>query len=238
MTNINPEDIHYDIDKAIERQEYSAGSESVCEILQSIAGEKCEYWYEAACELHRREKFYEALDCWREAEKYIEQLDDEVSFWYEDMIRTLINSADQSGDIYFYQQALDTCIRACKIDESEDIWNFRLQLEIQLQLDIEKISTYIEQMLDKGFDVEGVNGYLLGNGYVEQVNNYEKLAQCYLERKDVGEALRIWTKAVKGDTSKNSQILSNAIYWLLRYADENNLDINEYLPENFDKISQ
>lgn len=237
MTKINLEDVHADIDKATERQEYSAGKESVCEILRSIAGEKCDYWHKAACELHSREKFYEALDCWQEAEKYIEQLNDEVAFLYEDMVRTLINAAEQSGDTYFYQQALKASIRACEINESEDIWSLRLQLTIQLRLDIEKFST-LECMLDKGFDVEGINGDLLGNGYVEQVNNYDELAQCYLERKDVGEALRIWAKAVKDDTSKDSQILCNAIYWLLKHADKNNLDINDYLPENFEKINE
>ncbi len=72
MSNINPEEVHNDIDRAIERQEYSAGSESICEILQPIAGETLEYWYEAACELHRREKFYEAFNCWEKAEKLIE----------------------------------------------------------------------------------------------------------------------------------------------------------------------
>ena len=236
MASIKLEDVHDDIAKAIERQEYSAGSESVCEILQSTAQKESKYWREAAHELHRRQKFYEALDCWKEGEKYIYQGKAELSYWYEDMVRTLNNATDQSGDIYFCQQALETCIRVCKLNESEEIWNIRLQLEIQLQFDIEKILTYIEHMLDKGFCVEGVSGCLLGNGYIEQVHNYEELAQCYLVRKDVGEALRIWAKAIKNDKSKTNQILCNTTYWLIIHADKNDLNIDDYLPDNFKKI--
>lgn len=237
MSYVNPEDVRNDLNLAIERQDYEAGGESLCDILQSVAPPSCDYWYEAACELHRREKFYEALDCWREAEKYIAQLDDGVGFWYEDMVRTLINATDQTEDPYFKQQALAACIRACEIEEGEDIWNARLNLEIQLQFDADKLLARIEYMLDKGYDIENARGYLFGAGWLENINNYDKLAQCLLERDNISEALRIWSKAVKGDRSGNKQVTCNAIYWLVRHADVKGYDLNEYLPDNFDRMS-
>ena len=128
MTTITPEEIHAEVARAIERQEYNGGRESLFNVLQAAAPNSCDYWYEVACELHRREKFYDSLVCWFEAEKYIGNCTREPLDWYEDMISTLMNATDQSEDEYFREEALSACDRLIVLDPSEDALNYVLEL--------------------------------------------------------------------------------------------------------------
>ena len=69
---------------------------TLSDVLQAVAPASSEYWYEVACELHRRQKFYELLDCWREAEKYlatIREAKDAVTYYWglENPITASIN---------------------------------------------------------------------------------------------------------------------------------------------------
>ena len=238
MSYFDPKTVHADIDRAVKRQAIQVGYQTIFSILQIFSTSTYSYWYEAACELHRLEKYYEALDCWLEAEKYISQIKkSSINIWYQDMVRTLINATDQSGDNFFEEQALQACIRACEFDDSEEIWNERVRLEARYERNTEKILLNLEYMLDKGYAIEGVSGHLLGIAYTDEVNSFDYVAQCYLERGNVSEALRIWSKAVKKDDSKNQIITCNVVYWLVRHADIKGLDLYECLPDNFVRVN-
>lgn len=237
MTYINPEDVLADVDRAIERQEYEGGSESLCDVLQAVAPESCDYWYEVACELHRRERFYESLDCWREAEKYLSKSDNEPRDWYEDMISTLINASNQSGDAYFKQQALLACDRLIATDECELALNYKLQLILDLHFELNTVLTLIEKIFDGGFALNtDVRPWSLGIKNVDSIDSYSELAKCFLWSDRPADAMRIWSKSIEKNKKDANEQLCSAIFMLNWYADSKGFDDGDFLPEEFGRL--
>jgi hypothetical protein len=240
MTNMNQPDVYADVAKAIERQDYEGGRETVRDILQATAPNSCQYWSEAACELHRHEKFYEALDCWKEAEKHFAASNDLDDYWCQDYIRTLINATDQTGDRYFTEQALYACERITEKIPSEDLLNYKLELLQIVKPSKEAVLDLIEQMLDRGYEVRRkiyVNKLGLECPYpMDEIESYSDLAELYLWNNKVSEALRIWAKAVTADKSVAREKIASAIFMLVWYADKNGFDEAAYLPEEFGRI--
>lgn len=173
--------VQADVERAIERQEHAGGRGSICDFLQTVGVSDSGYWREVACELHSLEKFYDSLDCWREGEKYFSSNKDEVRYFYLDMIRTLINATDQTGDEYFKQQASIACERLICIDVSEESLNFKLELIQQSVENKNEILLLIEQIFDNGFDLNvTVNPSRLGIPNLDYIESKIELAECYL----------------------------------------------------------
>lgn len=239
MTYIDPTEVHADVERAIERQEYEGGSESVCDVLLAVAPASSEYWYEVACELHRRQKFYESLDCWREAEKYLAASDEEPRYWYQDMIATLINAADQSGDSYFRHQALEACQRLITLDASEEALNYKLALMSDLNPDRDEILSLIEEIFDNGFSLKtDVKPWALGVENVDFIERYSDLAECYLWLDRPADAMRVWSKAIDKNKHDAKDLLSGAIFMLNWYADSRGFEDNSFLPEEFCRVAK
>jgi len=234
MTYIDPSEVLADVERAIERQEYEGGSESICDVLQAVAPASSEYWYEVACELHRRQKFYESLDCWREAEKYLATSDEEPRYWYQDMVTTLINAADQSGDSYFRFQALEACERLIVIDKSEEALNFHLSLISDIRPDRDQILALIEEIFDRDFELKAeINAPHLSDGKKDYIEDYSDLAECYLWLDRPADAMRIWSIAIGKNKNQAKDILAGSIFMLNWYADSRGYEDNSFLPEEF-----
>lgn len=249
MTYINPENspegdpesesegVHADLERAIERQEYEGGIESICDVLQAVAPASCEYWYEVACELHRREKFYDSLDCWREAEKYLAKSEEDPRYWYQDMVRTLINSSDQTGDSYFRQQALEACERLIVVEASEEALNYKLELLLDLHADRDEVLSLLERIFDEGYEPGlEVDPDRLGIENVDCIESFSDLAECYLWLDQPAEALRIWSKVIAKNKIEATDKLCSAIYMLNWYADSKGFDDGSFLPGEFGRI--
>jgi hypothetical protein len=222
--------VQADVERAIERQEYEGGRGSICDFLQTVGISDSEYWREVACELHRHEKFYDSLDCWREGEKYFSSNKDEVRYFYLDMIRTLINATDQTDDEYFKQQASNTCERLIGIDVSEESLNFKLELIQQTIENKNEILLLIEKIFDNGFDLNvTVNPSRLGIPNLDYIESKIELAECYLWSNQISEAFRIWTKVMQEADTKTSDHLCGVIYMLNWYASEN-FEQENFLP--------
>jgi tetratricopeptide (TPR) repeat protein len=239
MTYIDPSEALADVEHAIKRQEYEGGSESVCDILQAVAPASSEYWYEVACELHRRQKFYESLECWREAEKHLATSDEEPGYWYLDMIATLINAADQSGDLYFRHQALEACQRLITLDASEEALNYKLALISYLRPDRDEILSLIEEIFDSGFALKAeIRPWTLGVVNIDFIERYSDLAECYLWLDRPADAMRVWSKAIDKNKDEAKDLLSGAIFTLNWYADTRGFEDNSFLPEEFCRVAK
>jgi tetratricopeptide (TPR) repeat protein len=226
-----------DLERAIERYEYSGRRESVRDILNTTAPKSSNYWYEIACELHRREMFYEALDCWWEAEKSIEDGDEESEFSYQDMIQTLIDAACQTEDDYFNQQALNACEKSLAREVCGDVLNWKLGLLQDLRAGRNEVLSVVEQILDEGCElVVEVDLSSFGINDVDSIEDYGDLAECYLELDEPSEALRIWSKAIKCAKDKN-EMLSSVICTLNWYAEERGFDQDAFLPSIFERVT-
>ena len=226
--------IEADVARAIERQDYEGGRGSICDFLQAVGLSDSDYWRGVACELHRNEKFYDSLDCWREGEKYFSNNKDEVRYFYLDMIRTLINATDQTGEEYFKQQAANACERLVCIDVSEESLNFKLELIDQTVERKNEILFLVEQIFDNSFDLTvTVNPYRLGIPKVESIESYIELAECYLWSNEIADAFRIWTKVMKEAGNQTNEHLCSAIYMLNWYASEN-FELEKFLPSELE----
>lgn len=239
MTYIDPSDVLADLERAIERQEYEGSSEPICDVLQAVAPESCEYWYEVACELHRRAKFYEALDCWRKAEQYFVTSDDGPGYWYQDMVGTLINAADQSSDSYFREQALAACEKLISVDVCAEALNYKLALIKDLRPDRDEILSLIEEIFDKGFELTIlVSPCDLGLGNFDHIKSYSELADCYLWLDRPADAMRVWSKSIEKNKHDRKKLLSNAIFMLNWYADSRGFEDASFLPEEFCRLDK
>lgn len=236
MTRTDPTKVRFDIERAIERQAYQGGRESISEILQAVASATSEYWHEVACELHRRQMFYDSLDCWREAEKLFVSNNEEPPYWFQDMIPTLMNAADQTGDSYFKQKALEACQRLITINASEVALNYKLALINDLCPDRDEILSLIEEIFDRGFVLKV--DIILRNLKIEKIDtirDYSDLAECYLWLDRASDALRVWSKAIAKNKNDTKELLSGAILVLNWYAESRGFDDSSYLPENLSR---
>ena len=236
MPYFNAEKIKSDVRQALQSQAYGGGAESIFDAIQNTAIPSTDYWRAVACELHSLEQFHEALDCWNEAERHLEKTSAESQSFFADKIDTLLNAFARTNDLYFKEQALLTCERLISIAPCEEAWNRMLELIQDLRPERKEVLELVEKMLDDGHEIDCyIKLEKIGISWVnEKVDSYTDLAEIYIAADDPAEALRIWSKAVKSDKSRKS--LSNAIFWLLRYAIEEKLDESEYLPEEFERI--
>lgn len=235
MQNFNVADVAADIKRALDRQAGGSG-DSVFNVLQLSAPNSSKYWLYVANELHSREMFYEELDCWREGEKHLAS--DDFDFWYQDKISTLINAYEQTDDKYFGELALAAAEKLIATHESESALNAKLKLIQILKPNRDVVLELIEHILDKGFSVDVILDYEkfgINSGYeLDNITGYGDLAECYLWTDNISEAMRIWAKAVKNDTT--DEALCSAIYWLVRHADNKKLDTEKFLPYEFGKF--
>ena len=235
MQNFNVADVAADVKRALDKQASGSG-DSIFNVLQLSAPNSSKYWLYVANELHSREMFYEELDCWREGEKHLAS--DDFDFWYQDKISTLINAYEQTDDKYFGELALAAAEKLIATNESASALNAKLKLIQILKPNRDVVLELIEYMLDKDYSVDVALDYTkfgINSGYeLDSVNSYRRLAECYFWTGNIGEAMRIWAKAVKNDTT--DEALCSAIYWLVRYAEKKKLDTEDFLPDNFEKI--
>jgi tetratricopeptide (TPR) repeat protein len=239
MRELNQKTINAILNQAIKRQEFSGGLEKISDILKSTECESQEYWCEFADELHRREKFYDSLDCWREAEKYIKNwnIDDEEA-WYLLKIRSLINAASQTSDSYFDEMALLDCEKLLAKNINEKLLNIKLQILIDLDTSIDILLPLIELILDEGFKPDFCFESSTSSKIISDIENYSELAECYLLLNQPSEAFRVWAKAIKNDKSKENICLTNAIFSLVSYADHNGFDDQSFLSSSFMRIEE
>jgi hypothetical protein len=237
LTQINYEKIASDDVKfAIQRQEAQGASESIRNILQGVAASNFEYWYSIACELNKRKMFYEGLDCLQIAEEFIDTADENSNDLYRDIIYTLDNSAYQTKDAYFTNQALEIADRLCTRHYSEIDLNFKLEMLIYLESDINKLLICIEELFDRGFGIKiNIEPRSLGIKNVDGITKFSDLAECYLWLNKPDEAFRIWHKLLKLKKNGFDKDLCNFIYLLNWYADEKGYDDESFLSLGFER---
>lgn len=226
--------------QAIKRHEFSGGLDRISEILKSTACESHGYWDKFAIELHRREKFYDSLDCWREAEKYVGNLNnDDVSTWHLHKIRSLMNAASQTSDSYFNEMALIDCEKLIAVNSNEESLNVKLQLLINLDATTDILLPLLELILDQGFKPDFYyNLSSTSSKIIKGIKNYSDLAESYLWLNQTSEAFRIWAKAIKNDKSKENICLTRAIFSLVSYADHSGFDDESFLSSSFMRIEE
>lgn len=234
VEEFNVADVAADVERAIDKQASGSG-DSVFDMLQISAPNSSQYWLYVANELHRREMFYEQLDCWREGEKHLDSND--FDFWYQDKISTLINAYEQTDDKYFGELALAAADKLIETNESSAL-NAKLMLIQLLKPNRDVVLELIEHILDKDYSVEvelDCKKFGINPGYeLDKIHGYSDLAECYLWIGDISEAIRIWAKAVKNDTT--DEALCSAIFWLVNHVDSKKIEPIKYLPEEFGKF--
>lgn len=235
MEDFDVADVIADVERALDRQAGGSG-DSVFNVLHLSAPNSSKYWLYVADELHSREMFYEELDCLREGEKHLHS--DDFEAWYEEKISTLINAYEQTDDKYFGELALAAADKLIATNESESALNAKLRLVQLLKPDRDVVLELIEHILDKDYSVEvelDCKKFGINAGYeLDKINGYSDLAECYLWIGDISEAMRIWAKAVKNDTT--DEALCSAIFWLVNHVDTKKIEPSKYLPEEFGKF--
>jgi tetratricopeptide (TPR) repeat protein len=213
MIFIRPEEVQADLKRAIERQYYEGGGETLTEILRATAPACREYWVEAACELHRRCKFYEALDCWREAEKFFTAGNTVFEFCYQDMVMTLINAFYQTRDSNFLHEALDACERLLMLDAKRDTNSYSYIYDIlqDFGFTLEQLLGLIERVLDQGVKFRGLRVDNFGLYGRQEILSYADIAECHLCLNRPQDALRVWSRAIQMNEVKSQEILRGVI---------------------------
>lgn len=236
LKNISQIQIANDVRFAIQRQETQGTSESIFEILQAVGARNFEYWYLAACELHRRKMFYEELDCLQLAEEFIDASDENSNNLYRDIIFTLENAGDQTKDGYFRQKAIEIVDRLCSEYYSETDLNFKLEMLIHLESDINKVLSCIEEIFDNGLKIKiKIYPDRLGIANIDGIDEFSDLAECYLWLNQPAEAFRIWHKFFKLKGEDFHQGLCKATYLLNWYADTKGYDDESFLSVGFER---
>lgn len=237
MTHLIQEQIIKDVQFAIQRQAHQGKSESVCKILEAIAFSNFEYWYGVACELHSQKMFYEAFDCLQVAESYIDPSDDDSNDLYREVIYTLVNAADQTGDEYFIQQAIVIIEKLGTRYYSEDDLNFKLEMLIYLKSGINRVLICIEDIFDQGFEIKiELDPLSLGINNIDGITDFSDLAESYMWLNQPDEAFRIWSKLLKLNGKDFDKKLCNAIYILNWYADTRNYHDESFLSVGFGRL--
>jgi tetratricopeptide (TPR) repeat protein len=238
---MQPVDIETIVDNAIDRQEFSAGRESVFEVLRTTAPNRTDYWVDIANELHSRNRFYDALDCWIEAEKHLVS-DDDVEEFYSDMSRTLDNAYDQTDDIFFKERALRALKRSHEIKPSSHHAKQIIKMNIQIGKPVEEIRRLVENAFE--YQDEFKNGLelprnVLGKDYWgDDIYTISDLAEVYLWENNLGEAFRIWSKCVTDMNDKKMGSFTRSIFAMVSYAQDKKLPVDDYLPDNLDFDSE
>lgn len=234
---MQPDDIITIVDNAIDRQEFSAGRETVFEIISTTAPNRTEYWVEIANELHSRNRFYDALDCWIEAEKHLgghEDIDD----FYSDMSRTLDNAYAQTDDTFFRERALYALKRSHEIKPNALHVKQIIRMYVELGKPVEQIRRLIENAFEYQDEFKGgleIPSNVLGSSYWgDDIYTLNDLAEVYLWENNLGEAFRIWSKCVSNLDDKQMRPLTKAIFSLVSYAQDKKLHVDEYLPDDLD----
>jgi tetratricopeptide (TPR) repeat protein len=234
---MQPVNIETIVDNAIERQEFSAGRESVFEVLRTTAPNRTDYWVEIANELHSRNLFYDALDCWIEAEKHLVG-DDDIEEFYSDMSRTLDNAFDQTNDIFFKERALHALKRSHEIKPGSHHAKQIIKMYVQLGKPVEAIRRLVESAFE--YQDEFKSGLelprsVLGENYWgDDIYTLNDLAELYLWENNLGEAFRIWAKCVSELSETDKKPFTKAIFALISYAQDKKLPVEEYLPDDID----
>jgi len=234
---MQPDDIETIVDNAIERQEFSAGRESVFEVLRTTAPNRTEYWVDIANELHSRNLFYDALDCWIEAEKHLVS-DDGVEEFYSDMSRTLDNAYDQTNDIFFKERALHALKRSHEIKPESHHAKQIINMYVQLGKPAEEIRRLIENAFE--YQDEFKNGLelprnVLGKDYWgDDIYTLNDLAEVYLWENNLEEAFRIWSKCVSDLKGSDKRPFTKAVFAMVSYAQDKKMPVEEYLPDNLE----
>lgn len=237
MTHFIQEQIIKDVQFAIQRQAQQGNRDSVCKILEAVALSNFEYWYGVACELHSQKMFYDAFDCLQIAEKYIDPADDDSNDLYREVIYTLENAADQTGDSYFVQYAIALVERFSTSYKSESNLNNKLEILIYLNSGINKVLLCIEEILDKGFKIKA--NLALDNWGIQNMDgiaNFSELAEAYMWLDQPDEAFRIWSKLLKLEGKDYEKKLCNAIHNLNWYADARGYDDESFLSYGFGRL--
>lgn len=234
MIHIDPKEVQSDVEQALERQEHEGGRQSIFDILKLVAPSSCDYWYEVACELHRRGKIYESLECWHQAEKYLPSSRKEPYDWYLDMARTLMNASAQSGDSFLYQKALDACNKLIALNADEEALNLKLELIQEMNCSRKEVFSLVEEILDRDFCITStIDRKVTGENAFDRLEDYFDLARYYLWLDQPSDAFRVWSKLIEKKKTEATPILRDAIYTLVLYANSKGLD----LPELFDLLT-
>jgi len=233
MNYIDPLKLIRDIDNAIEKQNSGDASLTICKLLQKYAPKSSDYWYEVACELHRRELFYDSLDCWREAENFLDN-EDSPEFWFKDFIGTLHNSYIQSDDSFFLEEAFYAAERLVKIEESEESLNLKLKTFQFVDRDMEDILHLVEEILDKGFSVQEsvfIDAELAD--YVgDEIKSYFDLFVYYLFSENISKAFKIWVKAIQDKNLLSIEDDFCRLIWHLNwFAEYKKYSKEKFLPD-------
>jgi hypothetical protein len=236
LTYFIQEQIIKDVQFAIQRQAIQGNSESICKILETVARSNFDYWYGVACELHSKKMFYEAFDCLQVAEGYIDPSDEDSNDLYREVIYTLVNAADQTGDKYFINQAILIVETVGTRYYNEGDLNFKLEMLIYLNSGISKVLLCIEDIFDKGFKIKiKLDPYSLGINNLDGIENFSHLAEAYMWLNQPAEAFRVWSKLLKLESKNFDNKLCNAIYILNWYADSRGYDDESFLSDGFER---
>lgn len=231
MSNINSKTISKEIEMAYERQFEQGHRESICEILESVAGNSFYFWKEFASELHRQKKFNDAFECWCKAELYFDEDKLEKFDWYLDAVLTLIDSSKYTDAPFFWTEALEICSKLRAMGFDQDVWNLTIELLIYLKSEPIHILKFIEEIFIEGSRLTAyVPPASLGLKNIDYVESLSGVAEYYLELDQPSEALRVWGLAVKNNSENFRDELCNAIYMLNQYALKKGFSYEEFGP--------
>jgi tetratricopeptide (TPR) repeat protein len=163
---------------AIRQCDSMAPGSPVAEALARLMP-SAEFWVEAAAELHRRDRHFDALDCWNLAL----QKDPEVVN-RRDMASTL--SAVSTGDDLFSREALR------QYEQTQD-WQHVAYLRFRLNFEGNSVLSAIESALDTEPDLEWDDFWEFG---YSTLTSWHELGLYYLENKQKSKALYCFGKAL------------------------------------------
>lgn len=92
------------VESTLLKRDSMNSSISIPEMLELSAPKNAEYWREVACGLHRKERHYDAFDCWKVALKYNEPID---KYFLRDMALTLQEIGRNLNDSFFLENSRD-----------------------------------------------------------------------------------------------------------------------------------